>query len=489
MRTRSLVWAGSLNIVSWLVAATAQVLYAGITARLFPPSVFGAYSVAITGLIIVSLSIGSGLPAALMRAPSLSYSEEAAYVGRSLISGVLMALTLLAAGQLWADLWRNASAGPLTQILAIAALGTPLSTVLIGIQRRQGDHNHAAAVVLVASVLSTAVGIATALVFRTPESLLSSNIALVWLIVAGCIVLGAGRRPVFGRDLPESAFVRKSVALNLLNYIASNLMAWSASWFITPASLGLYSRALLLSQMPADRLTAGGTAVLFTEYRKIEEVSRRRSAVSDAVVLITATVAMALGLISVMVTLVIRVVLGGGKWNSAIPLLAVLSMSLFFAAPQGVLASALHERGHFRTIYAGQFAGTMAAGMFVVLIALTTDVYWAAWGSGAVYLASHAVNLRAASSRGLILGREVSRAYLLIALAVGPMWTVGLVQATNLWRPASLGAFAFNLLLALLGACFAALVMLRGPVGRVLVRREIVLPDTPRLGWLLPSAD
>lgn len=462
------------NFGAWIATAIASLVYVAVSSRVFGPDVVGGYAAAVLAETLAWLAVGSGLAAGIQRIDRSDRAAEGAHLGRAILAGVVAAAVLLAAAGPWADLWGSPGAESLTRAFAVVALMHPLAQVLLGILRVRERQRTAASVTAIAGIAASAIGLVPVLLTREPVSLVVSNALAVALTAAFASAAGGWSRPGFPRRLAEDRFASSSVLLNLANYVIYGSMAWSVSRFISVSTFGLYSRTWLLADLPAQGAASSTVQALFPAMARSGEEEGREST-TDAVVVTAAASGLLLGKIAALSSLIVPVLLGDA-WLDAIPLLAVLGISLTAMPPQWVLAARLQARGRFAQLATSRAIGLLLAAASVVAVASSGEPLLAAGLAGLLQLALLSADLRSASRAGMIDGRTAAGSLLAIAAALVPLWAVAAVQAAGLVEPRGAGELAVLCLAVAVAALVSAAVILRGPIGGILAGRGI-LPD------------
>lgn len=468
----------SANMGAWVASAVASLAYLAVSSRIFKPETVGAYSAAMLAEGLVYLILGSGLSIGMHRKAELTQADEQAYLGRSIITGIVAALLMIALAGPWSALWDSPQTEPFTRWWAAVALFHPTSLVLMGILRRRDDHRGAAITVAVAGVGSSLLGVIPVIITRDPLTLVASNVLVPVIMIATAVICGAGSVPKFPARLAGSGFVNRSTVLNVVNYISYNAMAWSVSRFISVSSLGIYSRAWLMADVPAQGLAGAAASALFPEWSNERRDARSRS-LTNTLSIVPSLIALVLASISALSTLLVEVFLGA-RWTETIVLLGVLPICLTALAPQWLLSSNLQARGKFGTLGASRALGLATAAVFAVLTAVTSDVVTAAVGAGLVHIVAHAVDLRAAGTDGDLDRRAILVSYAQIPAACSVLWSLGLMQAAEIWRPEGVGGNLVVVGTLSAGLIWGLAVLARGQAGKRLKSQGITLFPLPR---------
>jgi PST family polysaccharide transporter len=417
---------------------------------------------------LIYLLLGSGLSIAIVRKANLGDNDEQAYLGRSILVGFIAAGLMVALASPWAKLWDSPQSADFLRVWAVTALFHPTSLVLLGILRRRDQHRHAAAVVLIAGVGSSALGVIPVIITRDPLTLVASNILVPVIMIIAAITYGAGSTPKLFGKIEGSRFVNRSTALNATNYVAYNAMAWSVSRFISVAGLGIYSRAWLMADLPAQGLAGAASSTLFPGWSSGDQ----DKTLTESLVFIPAAVALLLAMLSALATPLVAFFLGS-QWTQAIVVVGVLPICLITLAPQWLLSARLQAGERFGLLAISRAAGLFSAAIFVVVVAASSSLVAAAIGAGLVHASAHAVDLRSASKNDYLKIGKVLRAYLQIPLACSLCWLLGLAQAADLWRPASIADFVTLALATFAGLIIGFKLLTRGEIGNTLRRQKI----------------
>ena len=454
------------NFGAWTVAAIASLIYVAICSRIFAPATIGGYAAGVVIESVTYLAVGSGLAVAVQRRERLERAAEREYMGRAILAGVASAALLIVGADWWAQLWDAPNAAGFTRVFAAVALVHAAAQVALGTLRGRGLHADAAAATAFAGVGAAALGVVPVVLTHEPLTLVASNV-LVWLLVlAAAARRGVPLAPRLTRTLPEGRFARSTVLLNVVNFVAYNLPAWSVSRYISVATLGLYSRTWLLADLPAQGMSAAATQALFPSFARMPSGVGKQLA-SDALASVAAVSAVLLAGIAALASVLVPLLLGEG-WRSAIPLLAVLGIVLSAMPPQWLLTSFLQGRNEFRALVPSRLVALAVAGIFALLVAVTADPLVAAGGAGAVHIAAYAASLISASRLGIMQPRSVLAAHLTTVLACLPLWAIAGVQAADVWQPRSVGAIALLVAATAAAAAAAAVITLKGRTGQLL---------------------
>lgn len=378
-----------------LLTVAVQLGYAALTSRLADPSVFGAYSIALSIAAFVNLLGSGGLAQTAARAPDASRSSTRPLATYALLIGGGAALFTLMTAGLWSALWAAPHAAGPVRLLAVSALILPMLSLSSGLLRREGVFRELAVATFVANVIGMVIGAGAVLVFRSPESLAVSAIVGQW----GTFIWAAARLRgalIPGRLTLRSDNVRfssKIVAVSIVQYVSGNAPRWSVSQFIGTAVLGAWNRADVLSTVPFAQLQNALMQVIYPEFRRYPVGSTAaRSAWVDMLGLV-AWLTLPIGaFVAGLGPVVVGVVLGPGWAQAAsiLPLLAVLGA----LQPLMVLfAGALESASLFRAIWLAEALAFLISAAGVLLVLVRREYEFAILAMIAATVVRHVVHL------------------------------------------------------------------------------------------------
>lgn len=328
-----------------------QLGYAAITSRLLPPSAFGAYAVALSGVGFIGMLGGSSLGTAAARRDHDSVQLDRSLVTLALIVGFPTALLAMLLAPLWGRVWGVPES---TQITRVLALGIPLSAltaVMAGILRRGGRTSAVAGRTGLGQLVGIAVGLAAILSLRTTWSL--AVVSVAGLVVTASLLSAALPRERLKPARPDSSSVGdavygvKSAAMNLLRYGTNLIPAWSIGRFVGAPDLGAFNRATTMLTLPIEAVQRAFSYSLFPELRPGGPGIQSERALTDIMILVTWPAVVLGGLGYFAAPPLLAILLGPG-WNAATDV-AGLALLLGVVPIIGVpLASALEAQGRFR---------------------------------------------------------------------------------------------------------------------------------------------
>lgn len=394
-----------------LLGMLLQLVYAGVTARVFPAAVFGAYAAAMSTIAIAALFAVSGATKASARS-----LEEGSHQGRALISSslliatALMFVVMLLAGPI-ATLWGVPQSASMIRLLAFTLPVSAYAGVLLGVLRRRRRITAYNLVTAIATVTGIVVGVmavqsgeAVSLVVMPITvqvvSLVLGVVLLQGLAMPALKVSGAGREVVFSlRSSTNSA----------LTYVATTVPLVVLARSVGPGALGSWNRATSLTQVPVESATSAWTTIFFSVMRGEREGSRQRNLLwSDMVVASAFVVLPTAGAILPAVPAAVSLILGPG-WPLSGQMAAWLWVSACIVAVNVVLFTALEATDNFPVLWTVQAWRIAALAAAAVAVALTENWLWLGVGMVASALSGLLVTVITAGRRDLLHGRRVGR--------------------------------------------------------------------------------
>ncbi|PZF11064.1 hypothetical protein DEJ25_11835 [Curtobacterium sp. MCPF17_011] len=403
-------WVYGLQVLTVIV----QLGYAALTSRSADPTVFGAYSVALSIAAFVNLLGSGGLAQTAARAPDAGRASTRPLATYALLIGVGAALFTLLTADLWCALWAAPHAAGTVRLLAVSALILPMLSLSNGLLRREGKFRDLAVATFVANVVGMVVGAGAVVVFRSPESLAVSAIVGQW----GTFIWAAGRlrgAMVPGRLSLRSENVRfstKIVAVSIFQYISGNAPRWSVSQFISTAVLGAWNRADVLSTVPFSQMQNALMQVIYPEFRRYAVgTAAARAAWLDMLSLV-AWLTLPVGAVLAGVgPLAVSVVLGPG-WGQAAAILPLLALLGALQPLMVLFAGVLESASLFRAIWVAEALAFLISAVGVFLVVVRREYAFAILAMILATVVRHIVHLVQARRLRAIGLVDVARGYL-----------------------------------------------------------------------------
>lgn len=384
-------WVYGLQIAT----VTVQLGYAALTSRLADPSVFGAYSIALSIAALVNLLGSGGLSQTAARAADAERSSTRALATYAMIIGGAAAVfTVLTAG-LWSALWGAPQASGAVRLLALSAVVTPLLSLCNGLIRREGKFRGLAIATFVSNVVGMIAGGVAVLLFRSPEALAVSAIVGQWCTLIWCAnyLRGAVLPGALSFKSDNVRFSTKLVAVSLFQYVSGNAPRWSVSQFVGATVLGAWNRADVLSTVPFSQLQNAFLQVIYPEFRRHEVGTPGGRRVWLDMLSLVAWITLPLGAILAGAgPWLVHVLLGPG-WELAAQLLPYLALLGAVQPLMVLLAGALESASMFRAIWVSEAVAFLFSAVGVALVVSRREYVFALLALIAASLGRHVVHI------------------------------------------------------------------------------------------------
>ena len=444
-------------------AGVSQFVVGVLLARLLTPEDFG-----IVGLAFVVLGLAQplgdlGLGSAVVQRTQLTDRHVRTAFTFSALMGLVVAVALVMVAPLGAAVMRDANVTPVLRVLSVGFAIRGTAVVAEALLRRHLDFRRHVLIETASYVLGYGgVGVSLALLGHGVWSLVWGG--LVQALLSSVAQLAVVRHPVRPlltvRELTELlSFGVGATLSSCVNYVARNGDYFVVGRSMGAASLGLYSRAYGLMNLPHTYAANVMSRVMFPAFAQVQG---ERVRLLRAYLLLTELTAMVAA--PSMVTLAIVAPhfvrsLYGPQWNGVVVPLQILCMAGYFRALYhlgGVLAQSVgHVYGELRceVIYAGLvIAGTLAGSsyglsgvavgvgtailyMFVACGNLALRATGATWGTylqvqrGALVTAGVTGGVALLTRLPLEAGRASSAVITFAVLAAAAIpWSVGILR-------------------------------------------------------------
>jgi O-antigen/teichoic acid export membrane protein len=312
--------------------AVAQFAFLAVLARLLDAEAFGLMAMAIITLRFASFFAQLGFAQALIQKPELRAVDTSA----ALVMAIALGICLYAAVLLVAP-WFTAyfRAPDLPSVLAgfgWSLLFATLAGLPNALLRRQGRFKAAAGIETAGFLFGYgAVGIAAAAAGWGVWSLVAATLAQQLLTAA----LGfAVARPALAWPVPRDAFAHlwhfgsRYSAIGFLEFLWANVETLVIGRFFPKAELGIFNRAITLTNLPVEQGVSAVNKVMFPALATLSPEPRR---LGDAFCMLL----LAVGVVSAALACGIAAAPGdavalllGPRWSAAAPVVAVIAFAV-----------------------------------------------------------------------------------------------------------------------------------------------------------------
>lgn len=366
-------------LVAQLLTSTGQLFYAALTARAFPPLLFGAFAAALSLQGLIALMTTTGLPSFVLKQPTLSKRTARQIRWVALAGGAISSGLFIAVSVSWLHLLNAAEGSTFVPILAVAQGLAPIAAVESAIMRREGRAHLDAVSLLGAFITANGTGAVVIALHGEPWTLgLAAAVYPVALYLLCCMLNRTQLAEGNDTSMRELfSFSRKITAQNVAFLILQQLPGWLTSARAGAESLGHFSRAATLAGMPSTAISTSINRALQPHWRKLSDDASSDRAIRDSAILAAALSFPLFGLLVVHASEIILVWLGP-DWSKSASFVPLLAVSYGLSIPFTVVANSAEMRGFFRPVRIAQFS--MAAGLLPCLIVLifSAEPLWAA---------------------------------------------------------------------------------------------------------------
>lgn len=317
-----------------IVNSVLQIGFTAIMARLLEPAAFGLIAMAGVILRFGSYFAQMGVGSALIQKKEISDEDVRAAFTSALFLGILFCVLIWFCAPFAIYIFDNEKVIPIVRVMALSFVITGLSTTAVSLLRRNLKFRYLAITEIISYVLGYGmVGIT-----------LAYNGFGVWSLVAAALCQSsflAILSYLFCRHKisfiyrwkyykPLYSFGSRVSIISFFEFLGSNLDTLAIGHFIGAAPLGIYNRAFMLVNLPAQYLTSSFSRVLFPSFSRIQkEIVRLKKAYLSTIMLFSAILLpTCMGIAAASREIVLLVL--GEKWIAAIPVLQILAIATPF---------------------------------------------------------------------------------------------------------------------------------------------------------------
>jgi O-antigen/teichoic acid export membrane protein len=299
-----------------------QFIVSVILARLLLPEQFGLIAMLVFFMVIAQSFVDSGFTQALIQKKDATYTDECSIFYFNVVVGIVAAGLLCLTAPWIASFYQTPVLVPLTRVLSLNLVFNAFGIVHLASLTRKVDFKVQMKISLIAAIFSGIIGIFMAYkgfgVWSLATQSLSINLfrtILLWLFYRWRPALRfsvSSLRTMF-------AFGSKLLLSGLLDRLFQNIYLLVIGKVFTPTTLGFYSRAKRLQQLPVQNIQSSVSRVTFPVFSSIQEdKSRLKQGVRKALMtLAMVNFPMMIGLAVIAKPLVL--VLLTDKWLPCVP--------------------------------------------------------------------------------------------------------------------------------------------------------------------------
>jgi len=317
-----------------IMKSVLQIGFTAIMARLLEPAAFGLIAMAGVILRFGSYFAQMGLGSALIQKKEICDEDIRAAFTSALLQGILFFALVWLAAPLVIYIFENKKIIPIIRIMALSFAITGLTTTALSLLRRNLEFRS----LFIAEIISYVLGYGII-------GILLAHIGFgVWSLVAAALcqgVLLAIISYIFSRHKisfifrwkyykPLYSFGGRVSIISFFEFIGSNLDTLAIGHLIGAAPLGIYNRAFMLVNLPAQNLTTSFSRVLFPSFSRVQEDLEKLKKAYLTTIMIFASILFPTCLGIAVASREIVLLVLGEKWVAAIPVLQILAIATPF---------------------------------------------------------------------------------------------------------------------------------------------------------------
>lgn len=263
------------SLISTAFTSIAGILYFGIASRFLEPSDFGIFSLSLIFLGFIDFFSGAGASAVIIQDKKLSQLQYSTFFWLNLVLGLGWAIILFFFSSIIADYFKNEDLNIIVQIISVTAFFQSISLLHNNILRREILVSKLEKIDMVGSFIQMALGISLAVGGFAFLSLpLAYAVSKIFIAIANIWV---GRLYFWPSTLFHLPSIKPQLSLGsfqilekIFNYIRSNADKFFIGKFLGTDSLGWYSLAQKIIDLPLSKINPGLNKILFPYFSKLQ---------------------------------------------------------------------------------------------------------------------------------------------------------------------------------------------------------------------------
>lgn len=339
-------------------ALVIDLMFTAILSRLLSPADYGTVAAAMLFLALCDLFREIGIGTTIIQMPKLSLIDQR--TGFTLV--LLTAFAMFAASQLLAPFFADFMGMPqlsvVVRVLSIIIVIQAFSSIAQGLLLRELKVRYVMGSEIAAKFLAYA----------------TLGIGMAWAGYGYWALVAASLLEALLRSILFTAFARPSLmphldresarrllgtgsgfaASRIINFIALRADVTVVGRYMDAASLGLYSRAYKLMNMPTDLYSKVADRVVFPAMAKVQGEPARLKAAYLRGMSLTSLFGLPLTVVVFALAPEIIEVLLGHKWMGVVPVFSVLAIGTYFRLSARVSGSLLRATASIRDLVLGQ---------------------------------------------------------------------------------------------------------------------------------------
>ncbi len=257
---------------TWGSQVLAFVTFA-LLARLLHPVDFGLVALAAVFVAFGQVFVDQGLGDAVIQRAALTKRQLDSAFWATLVTGILIAVTGVVMAPFIASVLGDARLEPIIQVLSLVFVLVALTSIQMGLLRREMDFRGLAIRKLLSIGLGGAVGIAMALLDFGPWALVGQQLAAATVSVVALWAVTPWR-PSFQFSWPDFkslfSFGLNVVAGDMLAFLSRNADNLLIGVFLGPLALGFYAVAYRILDTSQILLVAAARRLVFPVFSRLQ---------------------------------------------------------------------------------------------------------------------------------------------------------------------------------------------------------------------------
>ena len=358
--------------LSWQMLASAVRFVAqfgiGIAlARLLPPEDFGIVGIAYIATGFASILTDLGLGPAIIQRKTITERHVRVCHTLSIGAAVLMGMTLYGGAGLVAAFFKDPRVEPVLQVLAFTFPFSGFGITAGALLTRRMAFNPLVKIELFTSVVGYG-GVAVAMAASGLGYWSLVGGTLVQTVLATLLKYAVTRhdlRPLAAHPEIHDLFgFSAGMSLNsTANYFARQGDYFVVGRLMDATSLGFYSRAYSLMQLPLTFFGSALSRVLFPAASKVQDDPKRFQRAFLTTFSLSVAISLPISLAVAILAPEIILVLYGEKWEATIPLLQILALFGVFRMSYNTAAAFVRARGQaYRLLFSQVIYGALVIG-------------------------------------------------------------------------------------------------------------------------------
>ena len=372
----------ALRGTSWALAsqvaiAAGQIAYAALTARVFSPYAFGEFTAALSLFSLIAVCTGTGLSSFVLKEAHIRRSQLRAIYVAVFSVALLGTAVYWFVSPIWLA-WLNSPGGTqFVPLLTWATFVTPFGAIQSALLRREGNGRADAVAFVLAFVVANSIAALCVILIRESWTLaLATAVNPMILAVLSRVM----RRAVYPVEpsMPSSDWLFYALRVagqNLVFFGIALTPTWTLGASVGPATLGQFSRANMLTALPAGGLSTAIVRGTQTHWRKVETGESRVRAVAEALLLGASGAFVVFAVLAVLSHPLTNLLLGPG-WDLAAELTVWLAIGFGLQVPTYLLANYLEMTAELSRVRWIQVASIVSLAVGVALFTWLHDLRW-----------------------------------------------------------------------------------------------------------------